>query len=183
MVRELHVFGEVVPIGKKGKQIQHLGLGAKLLEKADPSKTKSQRSPSRFFDLTITEAFIDKLEAGISLPAYPQFRDMNTMFLSNLEGVEHIEGGYIETGHMTLKHKNDGLFEVAAIRRNAERIRQCIDSPFQLRVCVTGPYTLGSFFPYRNGQTYHSLGQMLSTIVDRSIFNLKRYFSSIKSAS
>lgn len=34
-VRELHVYGEVTPIGEKSKQVQHRGLGRKLLAKAE----------------------------------------------------------------------------------------------------------------------------------------------------
>lgn len=34
-VRELHVYGEVTPVGEKSKQVQHTGLGKKLLEKAE----------------------------------------------------------------------------------------------------------------------------------------------------
>jgi len=34
-IRELHVYGESVEIGKKGKSIQHRGLGKKLMRKAE----------------------------------------------------------------------------------------------------------------------------------------------------
>ena len=42
-VRELHVFGESVPIGEKGK-IQHAGWGKKLLEAAEKICKKSKKS-------------------------------------------------------------------------------------------------------------------------------------------
>ena len=35
IVRELHVYGQAIPIGEKGEQSQHLGLGKILLKKAE----------------------------------------------------------------------------------------------------------------------------------------------------
>ena len=42
MIRELHVYGSVVPIGKEG-QVQHTGLGKKLMEKAEEIAKKSRK--------------------------------------------------------------------------------------------------------------------------------------------
>jgi elongator complex protein 3 len=35
MLRELHVYGQVTPIGKEGKKVQHTGLGKQLMAKAE----------------------------------------------------------------------------------------------------------------------------------------------------
>ena len=34
LIRELHVYGELVPVGK-GKKVQHAGLGKKLMKEAE----------------------------------------------------------------------------------------------------------------------------------------------------
>lgn len=35
MIRELHIYGKVIELGKKGKQSQHIGLGKQLLKEAE----------------------------------------------------------------------------------------------------------------------------------------------------
>ncbi len=42
MIRELHVYGEVVKLGKKGK-VQHTGLGKELLKKAEEIAKKTKK--------------------------------------------------------------------------------------------------------------------------------------------
>lgn len=125
---------------------------------------------AEYFENTIVNAFLDKLKAGVSVPAFPQFRDMNEMFLSIFEGLEKIKGGYVATKRLALKSESCTLPEVEAIRRNMKKISDQICCPFKLRVCVTGPYTLSSFFPYRTSETYTQLGQVLSQIVEKNIF-------------
>ncbi|UCH32508.1 MAG: hypothetical protein JSV05_03775 [Candidatus Bathyarchaeota archaeon] len=129
---------------------------------------------SKHFEKTIIDAFIDKIKAGISLPAFPQFRDMNRMFLSVFGGIERIKDGYIETEGLSLKSGIERLAEVAIIAHNVKKIYARVEKPFELRICITGPYTLGSFFPYRNSQTYERLGQVLSKIVEKNIFKAKK---------
>jgi len=41
MIRELHVYGSVVPIGKYGDEVQHKGLGRKLMARAEEIAKKS----------------------------------------------------------------------------------------------------------------------------------------------
>jgi elongator complex protein 3 len=35
IIRELHTYGEITPIGKIGSQVQHFGLGKKLIAEAE----------------------------------------------------------------------------------------------------------------------------------------------------
>lgn len=129
---------------------------------------------AKLFEQAVICAFLDKLSAGIEIPAFPQFRDMNDMFLSMIGGLEKIAGGYVETRSLTIKQGLETLPEVAAIKRNAQRINAQADEPFQLRVCVTGPYTLASFFPYKNSQTFTQLGRVLSEVVEKNVFALNQ---------
>lgn len=136
---------------------------------ADGLATNSARA----FEEMVIHAFVGKLKAGISIPAFPQFRDMNTMFISAIKGLEKVKGGYVETGHLTMKPGGGTLPEVAVLQKNAESIQAQVGGPFQLRVCITGPYTLSSFLLYRTNGTYEQLGRVLSEIVDKSIFAVK----------
>ncbi|MBT3582447.1 GNAT family N-acetyltransferase, partial [Candidatus Woesearchaeota archaeon] len=43
MIRELHVFGLVTPIGEKGSKVQHKGLGKQLLNQAEKIAKEQQK--------------------------------------------------------------------------------------------------------------------------------------------
>ena len=146
----------------------------KLLEGANRLTARVSDDYAHFFEQTVVSAFLDKLKAGISVPAFPQFRDMNEMFLSILEGVEKTKSGYIEAGKLTVKRGKTVLPEIAVVEKNAEEIYAQNGSPFQLRVCITGPYTLASFFPIRSSHTYNQLSLVLSEIVEKNIFAFKQ---------
>lgn len=154
--------------------LPYAGEPDKFAEGADHFAADISDDSAKFFEQMVVDAFLDKLKAGIVVPAFPQFRDMSEMFLSTFGGLEKIKGGYIETENLALKSGHSKLPEVAAIERNAEKIHVQTDSLFQLRVCITGPYTLASFFPYRSSQTYRQLGQVLSEIVEKNVFATKK---------
>ncbi len=147
---------------------------ARLL--ADASSTASFHADGHgaLFEQTVVTVFLDKLKAGISIPTFPQFRDMNHMFLSVFEGLERMKEGYVETGRLTVRKEQGLLPEVAAIEKNAKEICLQNGHPFALRVCITGPYTLASFFPYRTSHTYRQLGKVLSEIVEKNVFAAKQ---------
>jgi 5-methyltetrahydropteroyltriglutamate--homocysteine methyltransferase len=150
------------------------GESDRFLEGANHYAAGLGDASAELFEQEVSRAFLDKLKAGIEIPAFPQFRDMNDMFLSALEGLEKMTEGYVETGTLTVKQGRDVLPEVAVIERNADRFYAEVGKPFQLRVCVTGPYTLASLFPYRNSQTYAQLGRVLSEVVEKNVFAVKQ---------
>jgi 5-methyltetrahydropteroyltriglutamate--homocysteine methyltransferase len=145
----------------------------RLHESAHHLCTNSQDASAGLFENTIVDAFIDKLKAGIQVAAFPQFRDMNDMFISALAGLQKVKGGYVEVDHVSLKSGFSKLPEVIAIEKNVKKIADSTGIPFQMRICITGPYTLGSFFPYRTSQTYARLGALLSEIIEDNVFATK----------
>ena len=58
----------------------------KSLEGATSSKGSASES-AKYFEKKVTESLLDKFEAGIDVPHYPQFRDMNEMFLEMIDGL------------------------------------------------------------------------------------------------
>ncbi len=125
---------------------------------------------SNFFEQRVTKAFLDKLEAGIEIPTFPQLRDMNKMFLSSFDGLEKTGFGYVETNRLSVKPAHIRIAEVAVIEKNRRRIYSQTGRPFNLRICVTGPYTLASALSNRNDQSYEKLSAVLSEILNGSIF-------------
>lgn len=128
---------------------------------------------SLFFEKKAVEGFVDKAKAGIDVPSYPQYRDMTSMFLDIIEGVGKSDGGYIETTPLTLKERKGAIAEVSAIKNCSKQIFEKLGDAFQLRICVTGPYTLSSLFSYKDKNTFTRLGKVLTDIIEANIFNIK----------
>jgi len=128
---------------------------------------------AKYFEEKVIEAFLDKVAVGINVPNYPQFRDMSEMFLEMMDGVERVKGGYIETKIPSLKMDRSHIPEVTAIKRNSQMILEKKGESFEVKLCVTGPYTLSSLFLYRNNEIFSRLGNTISQIVENNIFSEK----------
>lgn len=124
-----------------------------------------------YFERKIVESFIDKLDAGIDVPNYPQFRDMNKMFFEMMSGIEKRKEGYFEAGVLSLRGGKADIPEVLAIRRSSKEICERSGGAFRLKICITGPYTLSSLFAYRDPQIYGRLSDVLLKIVEGNIFD------------
>ncbi len=158
-----------------------MGDSAKFLEGAKGYGKSNLDESVVFFEKALVDSFVDKLESGIDVPNYPQFRDINQMFVSMMEGIEKIDSGYLETKTACLRADNNKIAEVLAIERNSQVIQEKTVNPFELRVCITGPYTLASFFPYKDEKTFIRLGNVISQILDHNMFSNKHGKTSLVS--
>jgi 5-methyltetrahydropteroyltriglutamate--homocysteine methyltransferase len=150
-----------------------VGDAGKFLEGATRFGSHPADDSVRYFERRVIESFLDKVEAGMDVPNYPQFRDMNEMFLGMIEGVERVKGGFMETGILTIKEGKGVIPEVAAIKKGSQEIWERMGKPFKMKVCVTGPYTLSSLFLYKDKEIFSRLGSMISKIVESSVFEEK----------
>lgn len=128
---------------------------------------------TQFFEKKVVDGYLDKAKVGIDVPNYPQFRDMVQMFFDMIEGVGKVNGGYIETAALTLKEGRGAIPEASAIKNRSQEIYEKLGEPFQLRVCVTGPYTMSSLFDYKDKGTFTRLGNVLAQIIEANIFDSK----------
>jgi 5-methyltetrahydropteroyltriglutamate--homocysteine methyltransferase len=133
----------------------------------------SDSAVRNYFEDKVMEGFLDKVNAGIDIPNYPQFRDMSEMFLTSVDGVEKTKGGYVTTGIMSIQSEKVEIPEVSVLRKKSHEIYNKISRPFRLKVCVTGPYTLSSIFLYRENELLNQLGDIVSRIVEGNIFSSK----------
>ncbi len=150
------------------------GDAERFLDSATRFTGYPKEASVEYFEKAVVKGFIDKVETGINIPAYPQFRDMSTMILEMIDGVEKAKGGYMETSRLSLKTGRNQIPEVAAIKRNSQQIYEKTGRPFKAKVCITGPYTLSSLFVYRDNEMFRRLGDILSTIVENNIFAEKQ---------
>lgn len=170
-------------IGKKNMiesydvgSIPFIGNSNKFLEGSLSyrSNNASQNANSaEYFEKKVIETFIDKINAGIDVPNYPQFRDMNKMFLESIEGLEKNKMGYIELGKLSIPKEKSLIKEIAVIKTNSEKISKKIGHPFKVKISITGPYTLSGLFLYKNSETFIKLGEIILSIVENSIFRGK----------
>jgi 5-methyltetrahydropteroyltriglutamate--homocysteine methyltransferase len=150
-----------------------VGDSEKFVEGARRFSLYSADESAEFFEKKVLEGLLDKIRVGIDVPNYPQFRDMNEMFLSMMDGVEKLEGGYLVTKIPSVKTDKSRIPEVMVIEKHSQMIQEKKDAAFEIRICVTGPYTLSSFFPYKREDIFSRLGNIISQIVENSIFNDK----------
>ncbi|MBQ03509.1 hypothetical protein CL673_02195 [Candidatus Bathyarchaeota archaeon] len=123
------------------------------------------------FEREVVGGFVDKVNTGIDVPNFPQFRDMNEMYFELIRGIEKAPDGYMAFDSPSAK-PNMPVPEIEVIRKNASMIRDLTGlERVRLKVCVTGPYTLASFFPVKNARLFEDLGGALADIVSQSLFN------------
>lgn len=127
----------------------------------------------RYFEDKIFEGFVSKIKAGISVPNYPQFRDMDEMFLSCTDGITKGRDGYKVEDRVYLIDERSVIPEVAVIRERAREISELTGSFLNFKICVTGPYTLSSLFVNRESQLFIELGNIISKFIESNVFNEK----------
>ncbi|TET63730.1 hypothetical protein E3J49_05785 [Candidatus Bathyarchaeota archaeon] len=148
------------------------GNFAKFLDGASQFESACSGASGYFRSKVIT-SFVDKAQTGINTPYYPQFRDMNHMFLELIDGIEKLKKGYVESGDMSLKERGKSVPEVKVIKENSREISGVLGHPFELGVCITGPYTLSSQFAFRDAGLFLRLGGLISQLVKNTVFNEK----------
>ncbi len=125
------------------------------------------------FEKVLLGALVDKLRAGVDIPNYPQFRDMNQMFLKLLRG--HIKEGDVYISHGITARPRASIPEVEVIKGNLSLILDEAEiDHLRIKLCVTGPYTLSLHFRRRDGRLMEELASALSRIVEASIFKVRK---------
>lgn len=149
-----------------------VGDFSKFLEGAKSFNKQISDKSIDYFEKIVIESFLDKIRVGLDIPNYPQFRDMSEMILCMIDGLEKFKEGYIETSVPSLK-PNSSLPEIEVIEKNSKFIQEETGKTFDVRVCITGPYTLASFFLYKNEEIFNRLGFIISQIIEKSLFSNK----------
>lgn len=107
----------------------------------------------------INAAFQQKIEAGVEVPTYPQYQDMNEQFLSVIRNPESTEEPF------KVKEKAAKIVELEAIQPAAQMYMQSHGEKQNTRVCVTGP--LEMYLKEFGGTEYTDILYLLAESVDR----------------
>lgn len=130
-------------------------------------------SQKKYFSEKIIQGFVDKFLAGIDIPNYPQYRDMNEMFLVQLDGVVKTKEGYIPERTIGVKEGKIELPEIKVLRGSLELLHEKIGEPVKIKICLTGPHTLSWMFAYKDLDILSQLADCLTSILDANLFKNK----------
>ena len=129
------------------------------------------------FEQAVLRGFLGKINAGIDIPNYPQYRDMNEMFFELIDKVEKKKEKDSLTKYSLTKPPEAAedlrIPEVSVIKENSSMIYEEIGRPFRMKICVTGPSTLNSLLGIWDTRTLEKIGEILSKIIDKNIFSNK----------
>lgn len=84
----------------------------------------------------IREAMAQKIDAGVDIPTYPQFQDMNQQFLSIINDQSAQEEPLI------VRKEKARIMELEAVEKVGEEYSSKYGKKLNVRVCVTGPVEL-----------------------------------------
>ncbi len=116
----------------------------------------------------INDSFQQKIDAGVHVPTYPQYQDMNAQFLSIINNPDCAEEPF------KVKEDRARILELEAIETAAAKYRQEHGEKLDVRICITGPLEL--YLKEFGGTDYTDILNLLAVSVDRFVKN------SIKSA-
>ncbi len=111
----------------------------------------------------INDAFMKKVKAGVEVPTYPQYQDMNEQFLSIIRDPEYIEGPF------KVKLSDARIIELLSIENVAKAYREETGKKLDLRICVTGPLEL--YLKEFGGTEYTDILNLLGESVNRFVKN------------
>ncbi len=119
----------------------------------------------------ICDAMRQKIDAGVDVPTYPQFQDMNQQFLGIINDESAIEEPLI------VRKEKARIIELEAIEEVGEEYYQKNGRKLNVRVCVTGPVEL--YMKQGWGAAYKDILNALARDIDRfianSIYNAKKF--------
>lgn len=147
--------------------------GAKVPYLTELLHLKKYDNSKKYFENYIKQSFFDKIKTGLDIPNFPQFRDMNEMFLSSIKGIKKTRKGYVLNEPPFISRDRLVIPELAVIKNNSKEISEKASKTVNIKICITGPYTLSSLFQNRRHDIFFLLSNVLSQIIENNIIKNK----------
>ena len=109
----------------------------------------------------IRQAFRGKIDVGVQVPTYPQFRDMIGQFLDIIKEEKNCSEPYV------LKEEKAKILELEIIDEVAKQYKKETGKTLEVRVCIAGPTDL--YFQAFGATAYVDLYQILARDVEKFI--------------
>jgi 5-methyltetrahydropteroyltriglutamate--homocysteine methyltransferase len=119
----------------------------------------------------VREAFQRKIDVGVHVPTYPQFRDMIGQFLDIIKDEKNCYEPYV------LKEENAKILELEIIDEVAKQYRKETGKTLEVRVCVSGPTDLylQSFGATGYVDAYHILALDIEDFIKQAFVAAKNF--------
>lgn len=111
----------------------------------------------------VKDAMRQKLDAGVDIPTYPQFQDMNKQFL------DIINEESLTEEPMLVRIEDAKIMELIALEDIGKEYYRKTGNMLNIRICVTGPVEL--YTKQFGGTSYKDVLDVLAKDVDRFIAN------------
>ncbi|HJH31869.1 MAG TPA: methionine synthase [Methanosarcinaceae archaeon] len=123
----------------------------------------STRSDDKELFSIINNSFQQKIDAGVHVPTYPQYQDMNEQFLSIINNPDCAEEPF------KVREDCARILELEAIEAVAAKYRQEHGKKLDIRICITGPLEL--YLREFGGTDYSDILNLLAVSVNRFVKN------------
>lgn len=119
----------------------------------------------------IREAFQRKIDAGVHVPTYPQFRDMIGQFLDIIKDEKNCYEPYV------LKEESAKILELEIIDEVAKQYKKGTGKILEVRVCIAGPTDtyLQAFGSTAFVDAYHILAQDIDKFIRQAFKTAKNF--------
>ncbi|MDW7727778.1 MAG: methionine synthase [Candidatus Methanoperedens sp.] len=115
------------------------------------------------FNRVLVDTMHQKIEAGVRIPTYPQFQDMNKQFLDIINNESKTDEPFI------VKKEHARIVELDAMEEVGAGYYNKTGEKLNLRICVTGPIEL--YLNQFGGTAYADILYSFATSIDRFIAN------------
>jgi len=115
------------------------------------------------FKSVLMDTMRQKIEAGVGIPTYPQFQDMNKQFLDIINNESKTDEPFI------VKKEYARIVELDAMEEVGAEYYTKTGGKLNIRICVTGPLEL--YLNQFGGTAYADILNAFATSIDRFIAN------------
>ncbi len=135
---------------------------------------KTREDDEKLFAV-INNAFQQKIDAGVQVPTYPQYQDMNEQFLKVIRDESCCDGPF------EVKLDCARIEELDAIESVAKAYKEKFGETLQVRICVTGPAEL--YLKEFGGTNYADIYSIFAKNVNKFVRNSMKSAKNFKIAT
>jgi 5-methyltetrahydropteroyltriglutamate--homocysteine methyltransferase len=139
--------------------------GAELAEQ-NLFSPRVENEALKYFEETVYQGFLKKLECGVDVPCFPQYRSMLDQFINLYEKISSFDITQSKTVPFLLDPSLPIIVELGALVKYSEIISEKIGRSIDMKVCITGYITAGKL----KDAAYYGF---LMNLIDRSILKTK----------
>jgi 5-methyltetrahydropteroyltriglutamate--homocysteine methyltransferase len=132
---------------------------------------KTRTEDEKLFTV-IDDAFQQKIDAGVDVPTYPQYQDMNEQFLKVIRNSNCCDSPF------EVKLECARIEELEALEKVAKAYKEKFGETLEVRICVTGPTEL--YIKEFGGAQYTDIYSLFAKSVNNFVRNSMRSAKNFK---